>query len=158
MFAFLFLVLSAAFADELKARCTRVLDGDTIEVTVEGQEIPTKIRLAQIDAPEKKQDYGVIAKVNLANLVLNQEIEVEYKKKDRYGRIIGQVYMDMLIEGSTERVDINLAQVSAGLAWVYVAYPHTQLYLTEEAFARKAERGLWKDPSAIPPWLFRKMQ
>lgn len=158
MFSVLFLWFfsSFAFADDFHGRCIRVLDGDTIEVEV-GVDQLQKVRLAQIDAPEKAQDYGVPSKVNLANMILNQDVLVEYDKKDRYGRIIGQIYIDQMIDGSLERVDVNLAQVSAGLAYVYREYPHTQLYLTVEAEARKAERGVWKDPTAIPPWTYRRM-
>lgn len=154
MFFLLLVFTLSAWADEFKGICTRVLDGDTIEVMAEGKDIPTKIRLAQIDAPEKTQDYGVIAKVNLADMVLSQNVLVEFDKKDRYGRILGQVYV---IHG-VELVDINFAQVSAGLAWVYRQYPHTKEYVDEEAEARKAQRGLWKEPTAIPPWLYRKMK
>ena len=152
-FVFFYLV-SMAVAAELKGTCTRVLDGDTIEVheTAEGE--PTRIRLAQIDAPEKTQEYGVPAKVNLADMVLNHEVVVEYDKKDRYGRVIGQVY----VVNGVELVDANFAQISAGLAWVYRDYPHTQIYVEEEQDARKAERGLWKDPFPIPPWHYRKMK
>ena len=150
-FVFFYLV-SMAVATELKGTCTRVLDGDTIEVLEQPTIALVKVRLAQIDAPEKTQDYGVVAKVNLADMVLNKEVMVEYDKKDRYGRVIGQVYV---VQG-VQLIDANFAQVEAGLAWVYRDYPHTQLYLEEEQDARHDKKGLWKDPFPFPPWEFRK--
>jgi endonuclease YncB( thermonuclease family) len=148
---FLLLSVLTAVGAELTGVCTRVLDGDTIEITVEGSTpAKQKIRMAQIDAPEKTQDYGVPSKVNLADLVLYQEVNVQYTKKDRYGRILGQVFVG--------DIDVNFAQVSAGLAWVYRDYPYTMMYFEEERAAREAQRGLWRDLSAVPPWVYRKTQ
>jgi len=148
----LFLLLSVltAFGAELTGVCTRVLDGDTIELTVGETTAKQKIRLAQIDAPERTQDYGIPSKVSLADMVLNRDVTVQYTKKDRYGRILGQVFVG--------DIDVNFAQVSAGLAWVYRDYPYTMVYFEEERVAREAQRGLWKDLSAVPPWIYRKMQ
>jgi micrococcal nuclease len=146
---FLLLSVLTAVGAELTGVCTRVLDGDTIEITVEGSTpAKQKIRMAQIDAPEKTQDYGIPSKVNLADMVLNHDVRVEYTKKDRYGRILGQVFVG--------DVDVNFAQVSAGLAWVYRDYPYTMVYFEEERAAREAQRGLWRDLLAVPPWVYRK--
>lgn len=52
LFIFLWPVLSA----DIHGRVVRVLDGDTIEVMDSRKAV--RIRLVNIDAPEKKQDYG----------------------------------------------------------------------------------------------------
>ena len=61
-------------------------------------------------------------------------------------------------------LDLNLAQVTGGLAWHYKKYAHEQSeedrerysFAEEEARAKKA--GLWADPHAIAPWEWRKMK
>lgn len=52
LFIFSWPVLSA----DIHGRVVRVLDGDTIEVMDSRKAV--RIRLVNIDAPEKKQDYG----------------------------------------------------------------------------------------------------
>jgi endonuclease YncB( thermonuclease family) len=43
-------------AAQIQGKVIRVLDGDTIEVLQEQQ--PVRVRLLNIDAPEKKQPFG----------------------------------------------------------------------------------------------------
>lgn len=151
-------LVSVSVAAEFRGTCVRVLDGDTLEVLEQPTIAPVKVRLAQIDAPEKAQDYGVVSKVNLADMVLNKEIVVDFAKKDRYGRVLGQVYLDVVDTGTTtiHRLDVNLAQVTSGMAWVYKDYPYQMHYLAAETEARNGKRGLWNDPFPLPPWYYRK--
>lgn len=114
-----------------------------------------KIRLAGIDAPEKRQSFGQRAKQSLAMMTYLKTVKVKFAKRDRYVRILGQV----LIDGN----DINLAQVQAGMAWVYTQYLNgidlrTQALLIEaEHNARAASLGLWRDSQPVPPWIFRRL-
>ncbi|MBL8309474.1 MAG: thermonuclease family protein [Burkholderiales bacterium] len=130
-----------------------VSDGDTITVLDESK-TQHKIRLAGIDAPEKKQAFGQRSKEHLSDLVYRKTVTVEGNKTDRYGRTVGKV----LVDG----VDANLEQVKAGFAWHYKQYQREQkkadraLYSAAEDEAREAKRGLWRDPSPTPPWEFRK--
>ena len=137
-----------AWADELHGTVTKVSDGDTITVEDSSAE-SHKIRLAQIDAPEKKQDFGSVARVELASLILGKEVEVQYTKVDRYGRVLGQVYLDQL--------DVNYWLVSKGYAWVYLDYPHTVEYMKAQADAHDNKRGLWSDKAPLAPWVWRKI-
>jgi len=77
-----------------------------------------KIRLAGIDAPERKQAYGLASRKHLASIVAGKQVTVEYQKRDRYGRIVGKV----LVDG----IDVCLEQVKAGFAWHYKKYQHEQ--------------------------------
>ncbi|EEJ9946437.1 micrococcal nuclease, partial [Salmonella enterica subsp. enterica serovar Typhimurium] len=79
---------SLLIAAELSGKVTRVLDGDTIEVLQD--KTPVRVRLANIDAPEKKQPFGSWSSKQLKSLIAGQPVTVTYMQKDRYGRVIGR--------------------------------------------------------------------
>ncbi len=145
-----------AYADFLNCPCkvVKVSDGDTVHV-LDQSRVKHKIRLGGIDAPEKKQVYGKKSTKNLASLIAGKSVEVEYNKRDRYGRIIGKLLKD--------GQDINLIQIKQGYAWHYKYYQRDQseidriLYSSAEIEARERTVGLWAYP-AIPPWEFRRKQ
>jgi endonuclease YncB( thermonuclease family) len=156
-FALLFCLLAAltANAGTLEGRVVGVTDGDTVTV-LDSDNVQHKIRLAGIDAPEKKQDFGNRSKESLSDLVFSKLVSVETGKKDRYGREVGKI----LVNG----VDANLAQVQRGFAWHYKAYMREQslddraLYSDAEVDAKAEKLGLWRDKDPIPPWAWRKGQ
>lgn len=76
-----------ANAADIQGKVIRVLDGDTIEILQ--NKTPVRIRLANIDAPEKKQAYGRWSTDQLKSLIAGQSVRVTYSHNDRYGRIIG---------------------------------------------------------------------
>lgn len=90
-----------------------VSDGDTITV-LDTSKKQTRVCLAQVDAPKKRQDFGAVSKDALSGLVFSKPITVEVEMVDRYGRTVGKV----LVDG----VDANFAQVKAGMVWVYRQY------------------------------------
>jgi Staphylococcal nuclease homologue len=106
-----------------------------------------KVRLIEIDAPEKSQAYGQRSKQSLSDLVFGKQVCVEQQDHDRYGRVIGRVYAG--------GVDVNAEQVKHGMAWVYRKYARDQTLFALEHEAKNAKRGLWADPYAIPPWEYR---
>ncbi|TYO96773.1 endonuclease YncB(thermonuclease family) [Geothermobacter ehrlichii] len=131
----------------------KVSDGDTIQVLDSGQAV--KVRLAEIDCPEtshgpKKpgQPFGQAAKKFVLDLVGGKTVLVDVVTKDRYGRIVGKVFLD---DGTT----LNSRLVQAGLAWAYRRYANDPALFKLEAEARAAKRGLWSDPHPIPPWEWR---
>ena len=67
----------------------RVLDGDTVEVLV--GRTPRRVRLAGIDAPEKARPWGTKAKRKLLDLVGGRAVQVDWHKRDKYGRTVGKV-------------------------------------------------------------------
>ena len=85
-----------------------ILDGYTINVLVDRH--PVRVRLAQIDAPEKRQAFGTRSRQALAELVFRQSVRVAETGRDRYGRVIGTVYLG--------NVDVNAQMVREGMAWV----------------------------------------
>jgi endonuclease YncB( thermonuclease family) len=141
-----------ALADVIQGRAVSIIDGDTIKVLTANHDLLT-VRLMGIDAPEKRQDFGSQSKRHLSALVFNHTVDVEWKKKDRYGRIVGKV---LLINE-----DINLKQIEAGLAWWYRKYkpeqsaPDRVRYEIAEQEAQERRQGLWSHPSPTPPWDWR---
>jgi endonuclease YncB( thermonuclease family) len=129
-----------------------VTDGDTITILDADRE-QHKVRLAGIDAPEKRQPFGQRSKEHLSDLVFGKDVTLLCGKVDRYGRDICVVY----IGGK----DANLAQVEAGLAWWYRKYAKEQTaqqrfdYEAAETSAKAGRRGLWADAGAVPPWEWR---
>jgi endonuclease YncB( thermonuclease family) len=142
-----------ATAETLTGEVVAVADGDTITVLDDAHR-QHRVRLAGIDAPEKRQPFGTRARESLGKRVFRHVVQVNFKKLDRYGRIVGKVTLD--------GADVCLEQVTAGLAWHYVAYQREQspedrrAYARAEAEAREARRGLWADSHPEAPWDFRQ--
>ena len=150
------LFATAASAETLKGRVVKVADGDTITVLVTN--VQHKVRLGGIDAPEKKQAFGEESRKKLASYVAGKDVEVEWREKDRYGRIIGRIWVDVpSADGKvTVRRDANLLMLNAGLAWHYRHFDKSKAYEDAENAARRAKLGLWRDANPVPPWEFRK--
>jgi endonuclease YncB( thermonuclease family) len=168
---FLLLLLLAAApapAITLTGRVIGVHDGDTITV-LDGDQRPEKIRLAGIDAPELGQPHGKRSKLALSEVVYRMEVRIDWDKRDRYGRIVGKVWVIHPTTGSPQTlcspkcpyVDVNLGQIQAGMAWWYRQYQGEQspedrkAYEVAETGARSKKVGLWVDPEPTPPWDWR---
>lgn len=143
----LIILSSYLFSFELIGKVVKVSDGDTITILT-SDKTQYKIRLNDIDAPEKKQAFGNKSKDNLAKYIAGKTVKVEYKTKDKYKRILGTIYYN--------NIDINLQQVKDGYAWVYKKYSKNQDYYNAEKVARENKKGLWIDKSPLEPWEFRK--
>lgn len=147
--ASLLLGAAGSHAAEMQGKVIRVLDGDTIEILQDKQ--PVRIRLANIDAPEKKQPFGRWSAEQLKTLAAGQPVTVTYSQKDRYGRVLGRVF-------TADRTEINRRQVENGAAWVYEQY-NTDLSLPAlQRQALEQKRGLWADSHPVPPWTWRHQQ
>lgn len=151
-FLFLLWPLIAAGA-ELQGRVVGVVDGDTVDVLV-AEHDSYRIRLAGIDAPERAQPFGKVAKQAMSDLVMGRDVRVEYEKRDRYGRIVGVVMVG--------RTDAGLGLIQQGLAWHYKRYANEQTpqqrldYDEAEISARAIRVGLWDAPNPMPPWAWRR--
>jgi endonuclease YncB( thermonuclease family) len=150
--AVLLTLVCTAHAVTIAGQVVGVADGDTITV-LDADKVQHKIRLAGIDAPEKKQAFGNRSKESLSDLAFDKTVIVETNKRDRYGRQIGKV----LVNGQ----DVNLVQVERGMAWFYRKYQREQspndqrLYEAAEDAAKAGRRGLWLDVVPVAPWEFR---
>ena len=138
------LLLIPSHAQAGQYQVSRVIDGDTIEVKKGA--VKLTVRLVGIDAPEvshKKhepgQAYSQQATKHLAKLVLNRSADVKSFGADRYGRVLGEVFVD--------GKNVNLEMVKTGLAEVYRGTPASGHkmgpYWNAEEDARKAGNGMW---------------
>lgn len=156
-----------------RVRVIRVVDGDTVHVIpwdapLEGTKVE-KVRLRGIDAPESKQEYGAEATAALHALLFpNQNVWLESDSgPDKYGRTLGRLWTTtpgVRGIGNVEpphmhAVDVNLAMVRGGHAWVYRKYPFPAGYDEAEQLAKRsvliAPPNLWANPNAEPPWEWR---
>ena len=126
---------------------TRVIDGDTIEVNIDGGIY--KVRYIGIDTPElddNRAEYRALAQeATRFNRQLVERktvrLETDVSKVDKYGRLLRYVYVD--------DISVNAELVRQGLAWAKAYEPDTkyQDILEEaEAEARQNKIGLWATP------------
>jgi len=127
-----------------------ITDGDTLGI-LDDTKTQHKIRLQGIDAPESGQAYATKARKALANKVFQKDVRIEWREKDRYGRILGQVF---LTENGTTRW-INRELIEEGWAWHYKKYNTSEVLAQAEHKARGARLGLWQDENPTPPWTYR---
>lgn len=135
--ALICLVIAIADGDTLTARCESPAGLENI-----------KVRLAEIDAPEKSQAFGSRSKQHLADLCFQRQASVTPRTKDRYLRTVANV--------ECEGQDAGTEQVRAGMAWVFDRYVTDRSLYAIQDDARSAMRGLWADANPIPPWEWRK--
>lgn len=148
----LFLTFHAAHAAglDLEGRVVAIADGDTLTLlTADKHQV--RIRLAEIDAPEKGQPYGTKAKEALSDLCFGKHVTAAYVDTDRYGRTVARVYAGGL--------DINAEMIRQGAAWAFRKYLTDPALLPLEEEARRASRGLWSLPQEqqLPPWEWRRL-
>lgn len=144
--AFAFQVQPADPPKPFSGKVVSIADGDTITVLLDRMQ--HRIRVAGIDAPESGQAFGTKAKKILGDKVFGQEVKIEWKERDRYKRIVGEVYLG-------ER-RICLEMVAEGYAWHFKKYSDDQELARAEKEARDGKKGLWADPSPVPPWEYRR--
>lgn len=156
------LAACVAAAETIDGRVIGVSDGDTITLlqVSDTTKTPRKIRISGIDAPEKAQAFGAVAKDAMSQLAFGPDATAECRTVDRYGRSICLVRV--------KGIDVGLRMIELGLAWHYKHYANTQpreesaSYAMLENESRAARRGLWRDlytaAPPVPPWDWRRAQ
>jgi len=134
-------------ASEFAAKVIAVLDGDT--VLVKRANGLVKIRLAEIDAPEKAQTFGETSRRSLSDMVLGKQVQVASQAVDQYGRMVAHLSMDGL--------DVNAEQIRRGMAWEYSHFHGNRELVALQEEAKQAPRGLWALSNPTPPWEWRKL-
>jgi endonuclease YncB( thermonuclease family) len=127
---------------------TRVIDGDTIDVSTVG-----RVRLLGIDAPEvghgfdTAAPFGREARDRLTSMVLHRWVRLE-----REGPIVDSYNRHLAYVMREDGVFVNAALVRDGLARVTARLPLTRLDELKgaEAEAQRARRGMWGSAPRIP--------
>ena len=135
-------------AQTYQGKVIKVTDGDSINILYDGK--PLRIRLAEIDAPERGQPFWKKSREALASYVSGKEVTVEEVDIDHWDRVIGQVYLGDLW--------VNGALVRGGYAYVYPKYATSSRLYAFESDAKKDKAGIWKLPEKerVKPWEWRK--
>ena len=107
-----------------------------------------KVRLQEIDAPEKGQPFGKKAKQYLSQLVFKQNVTLSVSGYDRYQRILATVYL--------QEQNINLEMVKNGMAWVYPHMLKIHSTFRHKILPNNKKIGLWRDSNPIAPYEWRK--
>jgi endonuclease YncB( thermonuclease family) len=146
--AVLLIAVSAHPAWAWRAKVTHVTDGDTLWVQSGAGRKPVKIRIDGIDAPEICQAGGQAARAALASRLAGRTVAVSARRHDGYGRTVAAI-------------DVNGDVVAAwmvrqGHAWSYRYGLDGGPYLALQQQAQAARRGLFADPAALAPRVFRK--
>lgn len=125
-----------------------IKDGDTFEVLYDS--VPEKVRLAEIDCPEKSQPFGKNARQYASDLCFGKIVTVSSSgKRDRYGRVVGTIT-------TADGLNVNEELIKAGLAWHYKQYSKNEDLGILEQEAREKKVGLWADKNPQAPWEWRK--
>ena len=123
----------------MTATVIRVVDGDTLVVSVEGIEM--RVRLWGIDAPEKDQRGGREAQRQLEALAPpHSKVTVHPLSMDRYGRVVGNV-------GEDSEWAVNVVLVAHGRAYHYPEFSakNNRCLLEAERAARDSRQGIWQN-------------
>ncbi|MBP9090634.1 thermonuclease family protein [bacterium] len=139
----------ASHAETFTGQVVSISDGDTIKVLREGESQPTVVRLASIDCPEKKQEFGREAKSYTSSLTLNKSVTVSRTGFDRNHRSIGDV---VLSDGR----HLGSELVRTGNAWWFEKYaPNDKELESLQQAAKEAKLGLWNNSNPEAPWTYR---
>lgn len=148
---------SPVISGRASAKVLRVIDGDTVDVRIEGQRV--RVRLDAIDCPEDGQPWGNTAAAGLVKIIGGKTVHLEVHGVDDYGRAIATVFARHGLQGNW--INVNERMVMLGHAWVVRArYAHLSMERRKqlhrlEAWARSRQVGLWKTPDPMPPWEWR---
>jgi len=129
---------------------SKVFDGDSFLLRLApGRSV--EIRLAEVDAPEKKQPFGNESRNKLNGLIGGQSVRIDIYDVDTYGRIVAHVYR------VSDNLNVNVWMVERGLAWVYPKYAEDKNLFAIQDKSRSGHLGLWALPESqrIPPWKWR---
>ena len=125
---------------------TYFYDGDTVKIDDAGYEY--RLRITDIDAPERNQTYGLKSRRALMDFCAEANIYVAISGTDKYGRKLGKLLCN--------QQDVSKHMVKYGHAWFNNHYSMDYTLDLAEQDARKNKLGLWEDQQPTPPWVWRK--
>ena len=143
MFGFFCLCLLA----QTPVTVVKIIDGDTYKVLCKKRVLT--VRLANVDAPELKQNFGVNSKEKVETILLGKIVLMDSLGVDKYNRII----VDVRINGKA----LDSILLVNGWAWHYKKYNSSKVLENYQQKAMQDHLGLWKCgvKGVCPPWVFR---
>ena len=142
---------------------TTVYAGDLI--ACQGYGIIFRVRLASIDAPEKKrgkrpeQPQAEEARKFLEKLVLGKKVTIKQIALDNYNLVLGIVYLDRKSGFfSSDRQNINLEMVKSGFAEILPGKHEFDIrpYREAEKEAKVKRLNIWSQEYYLSPKEWRK--
>jgi endonuclease YncB( thermonuclease family) len=121
-------------------------DGDTVKIKDASKVY--KLRITDIDAPERTQTYDLKSRRALMKLCKNAKLQVQLLDVDKYGRKLGKL--------ECNNQDASFYMVKNGHAWFYQQYSSDSALELAALEARNHKRGLWQSQHPTPPWVWRK--
>jgi micrococcal nuclease len=152
LFGLLFITCNNRSKNEaynLSGKVVAIADGDTFTLLL-ADNSTKKIRLHGVDAPERKQPFGTVARQRLSELIFSKPVKVQQTDIDQYGRVVAIAYVD--------GTSVNEEMLRSGLVWHYTEYDKNPKWAELEREARRAKVGLWQDPNPVAPWEWRRVQ
>lgn len=136
-------VIESPVVTVVETEVARVIDGDTIDVLIDGVE--QRVRYIGIDTPEPYREgapecFSTEASAYNTSLVEGKlvRLKADVEDKDRYGRLLRYVYVD--------DVFVNEKLIQEGYATTLPIKPNTtyaQSFKRSENDAKSDARGLW---------------
>jgi micrococcal nuclease len=130
----------------LSAEITYFYDGDTVKIVDAGYAY--KLRLTDIDAPERNQAYGKKSRRALMQLCSGANVQVYLSGIDKYQRKLGKLVCN--------NTDASQFMISNGHAWFNARYSNDQSLAFAQQRAYNNHLGLWNAKQQTPPWVWRK--
>ena len=140
------MLVSFGASAEQNLKITYFYDGDTVKIN-DGT-LEYKLRLTDIDAPERNQAYGKKSRRALMQLCKNTQVQVQLSGIDKYQRNLGKL--------NCNQQDVSQFMVQNGHAWFYRHYSTDGTLDNAEQTARQKQLGLWANKNPTPPWIWRK--
>ena len=131
----------------VKAKVVRVIDGDSIEVLMNGKQ--QQIRMLLIDTPETKhpqkpvEPFGPEASQFATETLKNKTVGIQVGKErtDKYGRVLAYVWV-----GNTTYQEMVLKKGLASTAYLYNDLTMLDQFHKAQDIARKKKIGVWSIP------------
>ncbi|MGF7035353.1 endonuclease YncB(thermonuclease family) [Paenibacillus mucilaginosus] len=146
--------ITISSAVKKKTKVSRTVDGDTLKIDWDGKE--ESIRLIGVDTAEsvhpdasKNVEAGKVASEYTKNALTDATIyvEIDAEERDKYGRLLGYVYLE-------DGTFYNAKLVSEGYAKLATFPPNVRwvdLFTSLQEDARTDGRGIWNGAAVEAP-------
>jgi micrococcal nuclease len=135
---------------QTNALVVRTVDGDTLDVRIDGEDKDQRIRLLGIDTPETLDPrrpvecFGKVASDYMKTLLEGKRVllmaDVLADERDKYDRLLRNVFLE-------DGTDVNALMVREGYASAYLSFPldpvRKRMLKDLEKDAKLKENGLW---------------